>query len=281
MNNRILILGASGFIGNALYKELLSYFDVYGTYCHNEDLYTNNKVFFKYNVEKQSILPILDAVRPAMVISSIKGDFAYQHLAHQELCLYAQANAGCRIIYTSASEVFDGKFEFPAYENDKPLSQSEFGKFKISVEKLFLDAIPKQITIVRLPQVLGINSPAIVQLRKAAEHKADFEVYPNLIITVTTVDKIAQQLHYIISKKLSGIFHLASNDMVHHEDLFKEINEKLGSKMPIFKSVYSRNDDSYLALLPKENKLPKTYRITVNDVIEASTLKEEIITLKK
>ncbi|HPE83401.1 MAG TPA: dTDP-4-dehydrorhamnose reductase, partial [Aequorivita sp.] len=32
MGNRILILGGSGFLGNALYKELLSYFDVHCTY---------------------------------------------------------------------------------------------------------------------------------------------------------------------------------------------------------------------------------------------------------
>jgi dTDP-4-dehydrorhamnose reductase len=259
----------------------LSYFDVYGTYCQKEELFASNKVFFRFNVEKQSILPILDAVQPTIVISCIKGNYAYQYLAHQELCLFARTKPDTRIIYLSASEVFDGKFEFPSYENDKPLSQSELGKFKISVEKLLLEAIPNQLTLVRLPQVLGINSPVITQLRKAAEHNVNFEVYPNRIITVTTVDKVAQQLHYIVSKKLKGIFHLASNDMVHHEDLFREIIEKLGTKMPIFKSVYLRNDDNYLALLPKENKLPKPYRISVNEVIEASTLNEEIITLKK
>ena len=42
--NTILILGASGFIGNVLYKELLSYFDVYGTYCQNTDFKDNPSI---------------------------------------------------------------------------------------------------------------------------------------------------------------------------------------------------------------------------------------------
>ena len=39
--------------------------------------------------------------------------------------------------------------------------------------------------------------------------------------------------------------------------------------------------DRYLAILPKENKLPQNYRITIEEVISDSTLKDEITTLKK
>ena len=68
--------------------------------------------------------------------------------------------------------------------------------------------------------------------------------------------------------------------MVHHEDLFKEIASKMGSKMPIFKSVYNSNDDRYYAILPKKNKLPKLQQITVSQVIEECSLNEEIISIK-
>ena len=33
--------------------------------------------------------------------------------------------------------------------------------------------------------------------------------------------------------------------------------QKLGAKNPKFKLVYTTNDERYLAVLPKENKLPK------------------------
>jgi dTDP-4-dehydrorhamnose reductase len=280
IKNKILILGASGFIGHSLYKELQSYFDVYGTYCSNETEYVENQVYYKYCVEENNLLKILQKVKPTIIISALRGDFELQLSAHKELCDYVQKNHYCKLLYLSSVNVFDGKFELPSYENDKPFSESDYGKFKISVERLLLETIPAQTVIVRLPMVLGIQSPRIKQLLQAIKNHATFDVYPNLTISITTVDKIAQQVHYIISKQLDGIFHLASNDMVHHEDLFREITSKLGDNMPIFKNVYRRNDDSYLAILPKKNQLPEQYRISVAEVIDDCTLNEEIVTLK-
>ncbi len=281
MGNRILILGASGFIGNYVYRELLPYFEVFGTYCHQNRVYQENHVFSQYCVEDDNLPLLLNKIKPGIIISALIGNFKDQLKAHRELCEYAENTSKCRILYFSAAEVFDGANRFPAYENDRPLAESDCGKFKIAVEKLLLERIPKQIAILRLPLVLGINSPKVQQLRQATRHKAVFEVFPNLIVSVTTVNKISQQLHYIINKKLTGIFHLASNDMVHHEELFREIASKTGNKIPIFKSVYSSNDDSYLAILPKKNRLPLPYQTTVAKVIEECTLKEEFETLKK
>ncbi|MEZ4875501.1 MAG: hypothetical protein R2793_08640 [Flavobacteriaceae bacterium] len=132
----------------------------------------------------------------------------------------------------------------------------------------------------RLPLILGVQAPTIRQLREAIKHHAAFEVFPNLIVSANTYDKLAQQVHYIINKQLSGIFHLSTEDVIHHDELFREISEKLSGKLPIFKNVYSSNEDQFLAILPKENKLPKNYRITMDEVIAESTLKDEIVTLK-
>ncbi len=180
--NRILILGASGFIGRSLYMELRSYFDVYGTYCGNEAEFGDNQVYFQYAAGDDSLEQTLAIVQPSVIVSSIRGDFKMQYKAHQELCQYVTDNHNCRLIFMSSVNVFDGKFELPSYENDKPFAESEYGKFKISIERLLLKTIPAQTTILRLPMVLGIQSPRIVQLRQAIKHKAAFEVYPNLTI---------------------------------------------------------------------------------------------------
>lgn len=279
--NKILIIGASGFIGNAIYKELLSYYDVYGTYCHQSGTFENNQVFFHYDVQEDSLGSILYNVNPDVVISSLRGEFDGQFRAHQQLCEYIRNKKDSRLLFLSSVNVFDAKWRYPSYEDDLPEAESEYGKFKISVERLLMNLPPKQYAILRLPLVLGVNAPRVFQLKQASRHQAGFEVYPNLIISVTTADKIAQQIHYIINKSLSGIFHLASKDVVHHQDLFQELTDKLCSEDPVFKSVFSSNEDRYLAILPKKNKLPKPYRITVAEVIEDSTLNEEIITLKQ
>lgn len=277
---RILILGASGFIGNAIYGELLSYFEVHGTYCEQQGAFSENQVFTKYRVETDSMFVLLNEIKPTVIISAISGDFQSQLIAHQELVNYALINPECSILYVSSAAVFDGKLKHPAYEDDFTCSDTKEGRFKISIENLLLASIPSQVAILRLPLVLGINSPGIVQLRQSIRHQATFEVYPNLILSATTIDKVIQQIHYIINHSLKGIFHLASNDMIHHEDLFKEITEKIGNIMPIFKSVFRRNENEYHAILPKKNTFPEIMQITISQVIEECSLNEEIISIK-
>ncbi len=280
MANRILILGGSGFIGNALYKELHPYFEVHCTFCQQHGAFSENQVFYNFCVEEDSLFFLLNKIKPTVIISVINGDYKSQIKVHQELVNYALINPKCSILYISSSEVFDGKYKHPSYENDVPFSETASGRFKISVENLLLSNIPSQATILRLPLVLGINSPEIMHLRQCIRHHATFDIFPNLVISTTTINKVCQQIHYIINQSLSGIFHLASNDVVHHDDLFKEIASKMGDKMPIFKSVFSSNEDRFSAILPKENKLPNPNQITVSQVIEECSLNEEIISIK-
>ncbi len=278
--HRILILGASGFIGNAIYRELASYYKTFGTYCKQQDLFEENNVFLKFCVEEDSILSILNKVKPTIIISSLKGDYKSSLNSHNEIVEYIHLNSKCKLLFLSSASVFDGNSNFAAYENDKTKSETAYGINKIAIEKLILEKIEKQAAILRIPIVLGYNSPRILQLRNAIKYKADFEVFPNLIVSLNTITKLVQQIHYILNKGLTGTFHLASSDMIHHDELFKEITEKISSKKPIFKNVYESNNDRYLAILPKQNILPQPHRITVAEVITESTFNEEISTLK-
>tara|TARA_B110000003_G_C16631486_1_gene526822 strand:+ start:547 stop:1401 length:855 start_codon:yes stop_codon:yes gene_type:complete len=277
--HRILILGASGYVGNAIYRELCTYFETYGTYYCAHELYDNNKAFYCYDIAIDTIEKIVQKIKPTHIISALRGNFKAQYHAHKQVCKYISSDPGCRLLYLSSVNVFDGLSSLPSYEETRPTAVSEYGKFKVSLEKLLFEKIKNQVSILRLPMVLGAYSPRILQVRQAIKHQAVFDVYPNLIISVTTANTIAQQIHYIINKELTGIFHLASNDLVHHQDLFIEICEKISNKKPIFKSIYNSNDDQYLAILPKYNILPANYQTTVAQVIENSTL-EDLITLK-
>ena len=280
MGNRILILGASGFIGNAIYKELTSYFDVYGTYHTANKALDYNNVMFKFNVEKDNINDTLNKVNPNYIISSLRGPFKDQLRVHQETLNYTLSAVNCKIIYLSTVNVFDGKGKFPSYENDSLLADSQYGKYKVRQEKAINKLPNSKFAILRLPLVLGVNSPRIIQLKEASKNKTDFEVYPNLIISVTTANKIAQQVHYIINKNLNGIFHLSSNNMIHHLELFEELSKKLELNHFVFKNIYTSNKDRYLAILAKHNKLPKNYQINISQVIEDCVLKEEIESLR-
>ena len=265
--HKILILGASGFLGGAIYKELCAYFRTFGTYnVSNKNLEKNNH-FFQYNIEEDDIYEILEIVKPTIIISALRGDFSKQVLVHQHLAEYVFSNK-TKILFLSSANVFDAYSKYPSYEQDKTYSNSIYGHFKIKIENLLLRLPKKQVAILRLPMVFGAQSPRVLELLQFSKEQLSIEVFPNLIMNVTTDSKVTQQIHYIINRNKSGIFHLGSSDLVHHDDFIKEIISALEVKAtPTYKRVYTTNDDRYLAVLPKYNKLPKHLQLISQDIL--------------
>ena len=255
--HRILILGVSGFLGNAIYKELCSYYSTFGTYRTPLLAFENNKQFYQYDFEEDDIFEILNVVKPTLIISALRGDFSAQLTAHKHLFEYISLKKKCKMVFLSSANVFDAYSKYPSYENDTTLSNSIYGHFKIRLEQLFLKLPSKKIAILRLPMVFGAQSPRVNELKLHLELDAPIELFPNLIMNVISDQKVTQQLHYIINRNKYGIFHVGSKDLVHHDDFIKDLVSKIGAKNPKFKLVYTTNDERYLAVLPKENKLPK------------------------
>ena len=173
---RIIILGASGFIGNAIYKELCSYFNTFGSYYTQTNFYKKNQQFFHYDHEKDDIYEIQEAFKPNIIISSLRGNFTTQILAHQHIIEYVKQNK-CRLIYLSSSNVFDAYSKYPSYENDKTLSESVYGRFKIKIENAIMRLPKRKWTIIRLPMVLGSNSPRVEELKLSIKEKSPIEVF--------------------------------------------------------------------------------------------------------
>ena len=266
--SRILILGGSGFIGNALYKEFRSYFDTYATYFTNKS-FSSNKHFYNFNFETDGLEELIKTIKPTHVISALRGNFDAMVEMHQELALYAKQYK-IRVIFLSSANVFDAFSNYPSYEYDKTLSESIYGKLKIKIENIFLRMPRGNYVIARLPMVFGYNSPRISELKETIANKHPYEVFPDLVMNTTTIDKLTQQLHYMVNRNRKGIFHLGSHDLIHHDEFITEISKKLNLPRPIFKNVYTSNFDRFLAVIPKDNLLPKHLRITCEEVIEQS-----------
>ena len=267
IKHRILILGGSGFLGGSIYKELCSYFKTFGTYCLSNSILEKNQQFFQYNIEEDDIYEVLDIVKPTIVISALRGDFSKQVLTHQHLAEYVFLHK-IKLIFLSSANVFDAYSEYPSYENDKTYSNSIYGHFKIKIENMFLRLPKKQVAILRLPMVFGSKSPRIMEVLQNIKDKEPIEIFPNLIMNVTTDTKVTQQIHYIINRNKSGIFHLGSTDLVHHDDFIKEIISSLNlEEKATYKRVYNTNDERYLAVLPKFNKLPKHLQLISQDIL--------------
>ena len=263
---KILILGGSGFIGNSLYRELYPYFDTYGTYF-NEKKFSKNQNFFYYNLQDDNVLSIVKKVKPQLIISCLRGPFAEQLKCHEHLVNYIQ-NFDCRLMFLSSSNVFDAFEHYPSYEFDKTLSESPYGRFKIRIENSLLKLPPSKYVIARLPMVFGNNAPRTKEIENLVASKQPLEVFPNTIVNVTSDRKLSQQIHYIINQKLTGIFHLGSIDLITHFDFIKRIISRRKLEGPIFKQIFTSNQMRYLAVLPKENKLPSHLNVSYESILE-------------
>jgi len=265
-SKKILILGASGFIGGALYRELCSYFDTYGTY-HTGKIYANNKHFFPFDMQNDDLIEILSRVRPDVIISALRGNFEAQIDTHIDVLDYCRAS-NSKIIFLSSANVFDAFSNFPSYEFDKTLSMSTYGKFKIKIETTLMQLPEKNYVIARLPMVFGSQSPRIKELKYYLQQQKAYEVFPDLVMNVTNIDILTKQLHYIINRERYGIFHLGSSDLIHHNEFIEDIIKVLGHEKPLLKNVYTSNFDRFLAVLPKDNKLPKHLNFGHIEVID-------------
>lgn len=268
---KILIIGASGFIGNALYKELCSYFDTYGTYNSNSSSFENNQKFFEYNMETEDVGILLENLRPTVIVSALRGNFDMQVETHFSIIDYILRN-NCKLLFISSANVFDAFTNYPSYEYDKTLSQSIYGRFKIKIENALLRLPNNKYNILRLPMVFGANSPRTLEIKNKIEFGEAIEVFPNVVVNATDIFSVTQQIHYIINQEKQGVFHLGSEDLTHQHDLIKDIALALGYKNPLLKQVYDSNYDRFLAVLPKDNLLPKNLHISLQDVINASVI---------
>ena len=264
-----MIIGASGFIGNALYKELCSYFDTYGTYFKNAEPFSKNQKFYRYDIETENVKLLLQNLKPTIIISALRGNFNAQVSAHLSIINYLKKNDS-KLIFISSANVFDAFTNYPSYEYDKTLSQSVYGRFKIKIENALLRLPNHKYNILRLPMVFGVNSPRVLEIKNKIEFGVALEVFPNVVVNAAEISKLTQQIHYIINRKKQGVFHLGSNDVMHQHKLITDIAEVIGFKNPLFKQVYDSNYDRYLAVVPKDNILPKNLQVSIRQVVNTS-----------
>ncbi len=268
---RILIIGASGFLGQTLYKELNPYFDVYGTYFSSKTHFDNNQRFFQWDVATEGLEFVLKETAPDVIITVFKGAFPAQLEAYNEMINYVVRHRR-KLIFVSTTNVFDAFSNYPSYEYDKTLSSSIYGRFLIKIENSLLRLPNSYYNILRLPMVFGKLSPRVRDIFEANEARLPIDVFPKVVINATTGEKFSQQVHYIINQNLEGVFHLGSSDLVHHKDLIEDICDINDIHNPIFKNNYESNQDRYLALLSKYNPLPRHKSITIDEVVKACKL---------
>lgn len=273
MHIKILILGGSGFVGHTLYKELQSYYDVNATYCSQHRRFANNQAYLFFDAITDRLLPLLKALQPTHVISCLKLPEIALNRTYNQLATYA-AQSGTQVILLSSVAVFDGKRSFAAVETTRPYAVSKEGQLLWQAEQLLQQLPAAQRTIVRLPLLLGTQAPQLNYLKDAAYFKSKYEIFPNLVVNVTSDWRMSRQIHYLINRGITGVVHLGSTNLIHHSDLMGLLINKLGIEPPVLTRVYESSKDVFAALLSKRTLFPEEYHTTVEQLVDEVTLYE-------
>lgn len=265
---KVLVLGASGFIGKTLCQILSSDYEVYGTY-HENKIKPEGTMMVKLDLSvDDSILNVLSTVEPDVVISSLRGDFAYQMEAHRYMASWLKEK-GSRLFYLSTANVFDGKPNKAHGESEPTGSVSDYGKFKIKCEEMLHKELGPLVTILRLPMVFGNEAKRVHDIREGLKRGGPLIVQRDFYLTLHLDTVLAKQIAYLIENDISGVLHLGSQDVVGYDVAMSMLKKQLGHEH--VKLIYERIQDQpyYLALKTEKSVLPIDLMVSAEQVVEA------------
>lgn len=264
MVKNILVLGASGTVGAAVFK-LFSRdknFNTVGTYFSSAQ--GEASPFIQFSVEfPNDIFSILKQVRPDVVISSLRGDFDKQLTTHANIANYLMSNSG-RLIYLSSANVFDGSWDQPHYENDTQISNSDYGQFKIQCEALLRNQMGDRAILLRLPFVWGRNSPRLREVKTRCKI-GKLGVYTDFYCNHVSDIQIVQMIQWIIKEDKGGIFHVGTSDVISYQYFIEQLIATMGMKQPEF--VFQKTSKT-MAVLSNRKDVPDELKWTTGELLQ-------------
>lgn len=267
---RILILGASSYIGKRLKKTLENDYEyVYGTYRTEVESFVRESFMYRYCLGEDGVLQkILSQTLPDTVITCLRGDFSLQLDAYKIVAEYLSKKKSGKFIFLSTSNVFDAALEREHSEGDIPKSDSDYGNFKIQCEQEMQDMLGKNAIIIRIPEVWGKDCPRLKKLISDIKAGNQVITYENLFINITTDAQMAEWILYIIQHNLDGIFHVGTKDMYEYIRFHRELIATLHKKEPVFQVINCGPGKETLAAIPGRSEIPQSMQIFIKEVIQ-------------
>jgi dTDP-4-dehydrorhamnose reductase len=222
---KILIIGASGFLGSSLYNYLKLKYEVVGTYC------TNYYPEFKYlNLLDVSYLVKFFEINKFDIVIHCGGltrpDFCEKNKeltynVNVESTKHLVKLVNSKIIYISTDYVFDGRKD--GYnETDTKNPINIYGKSKSEAEDIILQN-PRNV-VVRISGLYGFNSHNNEFINSL--NSKNIEKATDLLGSTLLLDDI--QLNCVgLFGDLSGIYHFSSQTTISRYDFFQLVLEIL------------------------------------------------------
>lgn len=268
MNNKVLLIGASGLVGQAIASALRKDYQVIPTAGHHE---AEHGYRLRAD-EPQRLLEILEQENPDIVISSIREDYQAQLAFHAELAGWL-AGKDKRLLYVSTANVFDGNLSHPWTEYDPPAPESDYGLFKRDCEAMLRESLGDQLIIFRLSTVWDFDCPRVRQLKCHSRSGEFHRTYSGDLINITYTKQIGAYAEYVLGHDLRGIFHVGTTDTVDYFSFEKMVCEILSIEPPKFE-IHKADPVAFQAVIPARKDIPNGLQMTVEAVLAAMKQRE-------
>lgn len=263
MKQKVLLIGGTGLVGSAIKDNLSQDYQVIITAGHRE-------VEDGYQLRAEDtdyLLEILEKENPAIVISSIRGDFQAQYEFHKVLADWFSEKSR-KLLFISTANVFDGDLSQPWTEEAQPNPESDYGKYKRDCEAMLMKKLPDQLIIFRIPSVWAPDCPRIQMLREYSASGEPMVTYPNDYVNVTLADQVGAYARYVLTNDLKGIFHVGSVDTVDYYEFQKMVCSLLEIRLPAF-VLEDIPEKVFQAVIPARTEIPASLQLTVSQVLQA------------
>jgi dTDP-4-dehydrorhamnose reductase len=240
MKKKLLITGASGFLGWTLCQKASVEWDVIGTSFSHTVTIPGISVFTCDITDKNAVSDLIASVKPDAIIhcaAASQPNWCEDHpeesyrINVDSSVMIARVCAGKKIpcVFTSTDLVFDGKHA-PYKESSAVGPVNRYGEQKVLAEKMMKSEYD-DVTICRLPLMFGASSPSsqtyLDSLIKTLRSGETAKLFVDEIRTIACSESVSDGLILALAYP-SEIFHLGGRERISRYDFGLTVARILG-----------------------------------------------------
>jgi dTDP-4-dehydrorhamnose reductase len=237
MKKKVLVTGASGFVGENFCRKYADTFEITGVYANNPVYIKNIKTIQADLTDNEKIQKLIKNILPDFVIhlAAVSDPNICEMNPEQSFKLNVKVTVNlaelcnkykAKLVFASTDLVFDGK-KPPYNESSVTNPVNIYGKHKLMAEEQVLKKAPGSV-ICRLPLMYGLayNSGRglLEPLLKNLEERIAVKLFTDEYRTPASVESICEGL-VICMENGNGIFHLGGNERLSRYELGEMICE--------------------------------------------------------